>query len=306
MKPNILITGASGFIGSHVATRLEKDGYKVVPLAHKILQKPKALKKIVDTLQPQYIFHFSAFGNHSMQTDETKIITANINGTFNLLEATKDIPYIAFINIGTSSEYGKKMEAMKETDTLNTDTFYGSSKVASTYMARAFAIQYNKPIITVRPFSVYGQGEADHRFIPKMIKSILSGERFTITEGWHDWIYIDNLVDGIMHLLGAQRELGLVFKGQVYNIGTGIETSNMAIYNQIIELADRNINIVYAPVKPQDSVTWKADITKMKDLGWKPTISLEEGLKKCWEYYSKLYKEESPKLKATKKRGLSK
>ena len=117
-----LISGASGFIGTALTHKLKSMGYQVRAITREELYS-KAMISIADTYQPDYIFHLAAYGNKYDQTDDWEIIGANIMTTLNLLYTTKGIPYKAFINTGSSSEYGTKVHPMKETDSLDTDTF---------------------------------------------------------------------------------------------------------------------------------------------------------------------------------------
>jgi len=286
---NIIVTGASGFIGSHLIRRLKKDGHTVFPIPHKTLTTATTyLKDQLEKFNPDYIYHLSSYGNMNTQTDEDLIVATNVIHTWNLLQVTKDIPYKAFVNFGSSSEYGKKDEVMTESMLPEADTFYGASKVASTYLCKAFAKQYDKPIVTVRPFSVYGPGEATFRFIPKLISELKRspyGQMTVDMHAKHDWIYIDDFIDAL--LLIASNALR--FKGQVVNIGTGKETRNVRIVKLLQQIADAFIQVTYINgMRPNDSPVWKDGSSKLKKLNWSPTISLEEGLRRCYEYYKNI------------------
>lgn len=280
-----LITGATGFIGSHLVEFLKQKGVSTMALKHEKLQERWQLKDILTDYKPDYIFHLAAFGNMHHQKDVRPIFQSNIHATFNLLEASLHIPYSAFINIGSSSEYGKKEEPMIEEMLPETTTLYGASKVASTYLCRAFAKTFTKPIVTVRPFSVYGVGEAQFRFIPTIIKHLQSQKVMDFDQlGVHDWIYIDDLISGIGTIVDNAR----VLSGEVVNIGTGIQTSNIVIEKMLAKLAGKSLNVNYFNnMRPDDSPVWVDGSRKLRLLGWKPQVSLEEGLKRCYEYYTK-------------------
>jgi nucleoside-diphosphate-sugar epimerase len=276
-----LISGASGFIGSSLYFKLLELGHEPKAIPRDILYNYFSLKEFFELEKPDYIIHLAAWGNHSTQTDFDKIISSNIDLTINLLQASKDIDYKGFINIGSSSEYGTKKGEMSESDFLETDTYYGASKVATTYLTRAFSKQEDKPIVTIRPFSVYGELEAKHRFIPTVIISALEDKTFDLAEKpMHDWIYIDDFLNGL--LLVAENINNL--KGQVVNIGTGKQYSNLEVVKLIEKIHGEIKYNTNEKLRSYDSGCWVADNNKLKSLGWKQKYSLDQGLKKTYEY----------------------
>lgn len=150
----VLLTGASGAIGIRAKQMLEEEGYKVFCIKHDDIKSFTPYKAV--SIEPDYIIHLSAYGNRYDQKDDREIVKSNITDTFTLLHSLRNINYKGFINVSSSSVYGKKSKPMKETDTLDTDTWYGATKVASEYLCRAEAVQNKKPVINVRPFTVYG------------------------------------------------------------------------------------------------------------------------------------------------------
>ena len=281
----VLISGSKGFIGSHLTDYLQKKGLEVVGIPRDILYEIKELQDFVKTHNPEYIFHTAAYGNMADQKEPEMIFTANIACTINLLFATQAIPYRAFINFGSSSEYGKKDKPMVEEMLPEIDTFYGASKVSTTYLCRAFAKQFTKPIVTVRPFSVYGPGEASFRFIPQVIQHLKLDSMMDLDiDGVHDWIYIDDLVSGVFTVSQHARELF----GEVVNIGTGIQTKNLQVVMLLEKIFGKNLDINYfANMRPNDSPVWVDGSKKLRLYGWKPKVSLEKGLRKTYEYYTK-------------------
>ena len=279
-----VISGKSGFIGSHLASYLEKKGLEVIGIPREYLYDIKKLQEFILKHNPDYIFHTAAYGNMSGQKDPGEIVTANIACTWNLLQASRDIPYRAFVNFGSSSEYGKKDKPMTEDMLPEVETFYGASKVATTYLCKAYAKQFTKPVVTVRPFSVYGPGEASFRFIPTLIRYLQTGEIMDFAEGVHDWIYIDDLIEGVFTVSQHARELF----GQVVNIGTGIETSNSKIEDLLTRISKKSLNINYfSNMRPNDSPVWVDGSKMLRLYGWKPKVGLEKGLRRCYEFYTK-------------------
>ncbi len=270
------------------------DFYKdhnVLKIPRDALDNRKELQKLLESFLPDVIIHAAAYGNMNFQRDEDEIFQANVVKTWNLLQASKNVSYKAFINIGSSSEYGNKKHSMRETDIPETDTFYGVTKVAGTYLCRAFAKQYGKPIITVRPFSLYGEGESGFRFIPTIIRSCTTREEMYLDSFQkHDWTHVDDFVSGIDFLSSRAYEL----RGQVFNIGTEKQTTNQFIVDFIEKLWGSPIVVTKTVGKKRDYnvSNWKADMDKMRSLGWESKIELKQGLRKVYSYYKKIYEQQ--------------
>lgn len=231
------------------------------------------------------IFHCASYGNMSHQKDIPMTVMANLIGTFNMLKESIDIPYRSFIHFGSSSEYGMRESPMSELDRPNTTTFYGASKVGATYLARAFAKQFDKPIVTVRPFSVFGPGEADFRFIPTVIRSIIKDESFQLDgKANHDWVYIQDFIDAVFLVANRAVSDGIV------NIGTGRMHTNKEICELLKKISGKQyLAVPMEGMREDDSSMWLANNKYLTGLGWFPKHMLQEGLQKTWEYYKEKY-----------------
>ncbi len=278
MKEKILVTGANGFIGSGLVKELEDGGARVIKLDRAILTQPDVLIRTIKRIKPSKIFHLAAYGNHYDQKDVREIYNANVYGTFNLLQAASQAGVKCFVNTGSSSEYGKKDVPMKEDMVPEANTMYGATKVASTYLSKAFASEYGLPVVTVRPFSVYGPGEAEHRFIPTVIRCCLSGQPLKLAHGVHDWIYIDDFVNGMIIAANNIRKLS----GEVVNIGTGKQYSNEKVVEEVQNICGINVKKEeIGSIRNFDTITsWVADNEKLRSFGWKPKIDLRNGIEK--------------------------
>lgn len=289
MQYKVAISGASGFLGKNLIKKLiEFKDYEIIPIPREYLYNPSDLKKLFKDYQPDCIYHFAAFGNQGKsggQTSEEEMVLANIGATFNMLKASIEIPYKAFINIGSSSEYGDKSRAMSEYDLPETETFYGATKVGATYLARAFAKVYDKPIVNVRPFSVYGEYEADFRFIPTVIRSLLNDTEFTLEEdATHDWIYIKDFIKGLLIVTENAEKL----KGKWINIGTGKFYTNKLVVEIIENFLSRKAKYRKAEgLRPGHSFFWQADINKLSTLGFKQSYDIADGLQETIKFYKK-------------------
>src|SRR5438094_407653 len=123
----LALSGSSGFIGSHIK-RLFTD-YKIIPITQELLYSPDNLAAFFEKEKPDLIINLAAYGNHASQDNPAMTVFSNIIGTFNMLYASLNIPYTKFVQIGSSSEYGKKIGQMKEFDICDPETFYAASKL---------------------------------------------------------------------------------------------------------------------------------------------------------------------------------
>lgn len=283
-KGNVLITGANGFIGMHLAKYLIEKGYKVAALPRVYLSEPVAMERYIKEVNPKYIFHLAAYGNQTHQDDLDETIYTNVIKTYSILRASLDVDYEAFINVSSSSVYGYKTVPMAESMSLECKDPYGCTKAAGEYITKAFAF-HDKPVVNVRPFSVYGGGEQEHRLIPRIIKC-LNDPTDTLKlnpDSVHDWVYVEDFIEGMM----VVAENVCRFCGKDVNIGTGRQTSNEMVYEILSEIAGKDATIEIVDGNKNDKKCWKASTSFLKEYGFETKTSLETGLLKTYEYYQK-------------------
>jgi nucleoside-diphosphate-sugar epimerase len=274
-----LITGYTGFIGKSL---LEKLTGKEILLIGRNWQTDLELPNKIQTFSPDYIIHCAAEIKDSSKTFESNVLM-----THWLLNVTKDINYKAFISLGSSSEYGNTPYPMSERELLKPRTMYEATKGASTLICQGFAREYNKPIAVVRPFSVYGIHESDNRLIPTLFKNFKANVKSKISLGVHDFIYIDDFIDGLLSVLYSEKEL---IQGDIVHFGSGTQHSNLEVFNIIKNIF--NSNLEYEKINnifnKYDNLNWVADINYAKlKYKFNPKYTLETGLKKIYEKYYK-------------------
>jgi nucleoside-diphosphate-sugar epimerase len=303
-----LITGATGFVGSGLLRRLINSHQKVHIILRKqanpwrikdILDKAvihisdladaQALRKIIENVKPDIIYHLATYGAYSYQNDTDKIINTNIFGAWNLLKASANIGYELFINTGSSSEYGFKELPMKETDLLEPKSYYAVTKCSETLLCSYAAQKEKKPIVTLRPFSVFGPYEEPGRLIPALFKALYFKERIDMVspEIARDQIYIDDVIDAYL-LIGQLKR----FPGEIFNIGTGRQSTIKKVVETAVKVTGRTADFNWGGMEKRswDTNNWVADISKTeKLLNWTPKISLERGLSLTWEWFKDNY-----------------
>ncbi len=279
---HIWITGSQGFIGSHLRKRFPKRNTLCIP--HRKLKDIQWLQKLASEKPPSAIYHFAAYGNMAHQKNEYQMVESNIFYLWNLLSATKNCNYHIFVNCSTSSVYGEKNHPMHETNSLEAKDFYAITKICGEFLVKAFVEKYDKPVVNIRPFSVYGPGEASYRFIPTIIQCIREKKPMKLAPGMHDWCYIEDLLDGIMAVQERVKDV----KGLAVNIGTGQQHDNYDVFKHLCMLAKVDMNSL--PVEHIRSLrskdSWVADNSLLHRLGWVQKYSLIDGLKEIWNQTS--------------------
>lgn len=299
MSKRVIITGATGFVGANLARRLLHDGHAVHLLVrqgyapwriaaiaddvqiHEVdLCDPEKLGEIVRSIRPEWIFHLAAYGAYSSQTDLQQTVQTNITATINLVNACLQTGFAAFVNTGSSSEYGFKDHAPAENEWVEPNSYYAVTKASATLFCRYTAQRHGVHIPTLRLYSVYGPYEEPTRLMPALIMQGLQGKLPPLVNPAvaRDYVYTEDVNDAFA-LAAAQPHQE---PGAVYNVGTGIQTS----LGEVVDVARRTLNISAAPQwgsmpdRSWDTSVWVANSHKIRDaLQWKPHYSFEQGFR---------------------------
>ena len=304
-KRKILITGASGFLGSHVTRRMVQDGHDVHALmrpssdyknldglkgkftAHRgDLGNKEALAEIIEHIKPDGVFHFAASmiqsGAHASCEE---LVDVNILGTLHLLEALDSTRYDFFVYSGSFLEYGKKERPMKESDICEPIEFYGLTKLGGSLAVQQWGRLMHKPTIVLRLFTPYGPRMQEGRLVERLIKSALSKSEIAMTSPSivRDFIFADDIADVCLEA----AELAPTYKGEIFNLGSGVETNLEQLSELIFRLTGSSAkirwgaygNVVY------DADTIVADMSKTwQHFSWRPRHTLEQGLQKTIQW----------------------
>lgn len=296
----VLITGATGFVGSNLAHRLIKDGHDVHLLVrdgstsfrlpylqsgahtHNVdLCQSESVEQVVAQVKPQWIFHLAVHGAYSWQTDALSMVQANVVGTANLVEACLKVGFEGFVNTGSSSEYGLKSHAPEETEVCVPNSYYSVTKVAATQYCQYVARSRGAHIPTLRLYSVYGPWEEPNRFVPTLVVHALAQELppLVAPETARDFIYIDDVVEAYLKAVAVTTGEA----GPIYNVGTGEQVT----IRQAVESARQVFQVDFEPLWGSmanhhwDTTVWVSDNRKVRSaLGWRPTCSFADGLRR--------------------------
>jgi nucleoside-diphosphate-sugar epimerase len=296
----VLITGASGFVGANLVRRLLRDGYDIHVLLRKDyrhwrlrditrdihihfvdFQNQSSLNSLLRTISADWIFHTAVYGAYSRQQDIDEMASTNILGTAHLLDAASRVGFEAFVNTGSSSEYGYLSSPPKETHLLHPNSNYAITKAAATHLCQLKAEQTRLHIPTLRLYSVYGPFEEPTRLIPTLLEHARAKTLPILVDPTvaRDFVYADDVVDAYIKAAKTKtRELGSIF-----NIGSGTQTTLKKIVSLMLtEFAvDRRPKWGSMPNRSWDTSTWVADVHKAKKiLHWQPKTSLQDGLKR--------------------------
>jgi len=310
----ILVTGGSGFIGSHLTRRLVDEKAKVTLLIRKNadlknIQDIKSkinlisgdltdylrLVKIVKKVNPQKIFHLAAYINRSRSLDQIEeSMKVNFFGTVNLIRALESVDYDCFINTGTSEEYGNSLAPYKENQLVNPVSPYSLSKSASILFCDMYYKNTGRSVISIRPSTTYGPAQHSRMLVSQIILSAIKRKDFDMSLGeqCREFNYVSDIVDGFIKSSLCKKAIG-----EIINLGTGIEYPVSVVAKKIISLMGNPIKIHFGTIPYRENEIWHmyCDNTKAKDLlKWKPRVSLENGLKQTikWtlENYEDFYK----------------
>jgi nucleoside-diphosphate-sugar epimerase len=265
MVKKILITGANGFIGRNLV-EFYQNQFEILTLS-----KKDNLQDILDK-EPNYIINCAA-SIYDIQT----MFDTNVRLVNDLIEYVKRTN-TPMIQIGSSAEYGKKSYPTRETDILNPVSFYAGTKAAATMICQSAAIEFDLPIIIARPYSVYGRYEKSYRLFPNLYNAFKHNQNMELSDGYHDFIYIKDFIRGIDKvLMNAYNN-----KGDIVNLGSGRQTSNVEVYNIFVEIfgfEPKNITFKKGLSKTFESKIWVCDTTYAKDkYNFKTEYSLREGI----------------------------
>lgn len=303
----VLISGATGFIGSHLTRRLVKEGHNVAIIKRKNsniwriknllpkvvsydikLQDTDGVIKAVADFKPTIIFHLAThYAVEHKQEEISSIIATNVLGTTNLLETAKEVGVELFVNTSSCFVYEQNEEKVREDANLKPLNLYALTKIQAEQACTFYAEKYGLKAVTFRLFPPYGPSDHEKRLIPYVIRSFYHREPLRLTSGIQKWdfTYVDDIVDAYMKLLSAPN---LHNGHDIFNIGAG----KAASIREVVVHVKKTMGLTYEPewgaIPHRKNEVWfiRADISKAKTfLNWQPQKTLKEGIASTVKWY---------------------
>jgi NAD dependent epimerase/dehydratase len=303
----VLVTGADGFIGSHLVEALVRAGYDVRAFVYYNsfnswgwldhcapdvkgnfdvfagdIRDPNGVRTALKGCES--VFHLAAliaipFSYHSPDA----YVDTNIKGTLNVLQAARDLSVSKVIQTSTSEVYGTaRFVPITEEHPLQGQSPYSATKIAADQLALSFYSSFDTPVVVVRPFNTYGPRQSARAVIPTIITQIAAGERTLKLGARHptrDFNYVTDTVRGFIAAAQAQTAIG-----QVINVGSNFEISIEATAALIGELMGVDVEFAsdavrMRPEKSEVDRLWADNAKAQRLLGWSPEFSGERGFR---------------------------
>jgi nucleoside-diphosphate-sugar epimerase len=299
----VLVTGATGFVGSHVVRRCVDDGNDVHVLCRVGADTTRLadvrgritvhdgdvceageVRALVDRVQPQRVYHLAAatmHGGRAPSTDEQ--LRTNLGGTITLMDACAAARVEAFVNVGDAFEYGPRSGPAAEDTPCRPVSVDGMTKYAATLYGQALAASHGVPVITVRAFSIVGPADDPRRLVPRLVDAARTRGRLALSDHRivRDFVWVDDVVE----LLVRAADRAVPMRGTVVNCGSGMATSLGDLVDVVErvsgtrDVADWNAY----PVAAHDLEHPIADVRLARSrFGWNPSIAFREMIERLW------------------------
>ena len=302
---HVLITGATGFIGSHLARKLLDANCKV-----SVFIRPSSdlwrIQDIIDQLDVHHgdlnrfdpnelqsklsgvriLYHLGAHGVNPSVRDIPTMMETNIQGTLRLLRLARDLKIDRFVYCGSCSEYGSG-NSLSESDALKPIDEYGISKSSAWILVNMFYHKHGLPVVSLRPFTPYGPFELAYRLVPHTILSVLNKEDIKLTGGkqTRDFIFIEDVV-GAFLMAGIKEEI----IGDTFNVCSGKAVSIKEVVLTITQLMNSPVKPLFGAQPYRESELWTSSGNPShaeRKLSWTAKTSLEHGLTKTIAWFKK-------------------
>ena len=299
----ILIFGSNGLVGSSIKKVFEKDKskFETIPATRKDanLLSLTETKNFISKIQPNLIINSAAKvgGIHANNTERSEFLIQNVKINLNILESLIDFPNIQLINLGSSCIYPLeaenpiKEEAIMTGSLEPTNSPYAMAKLTAIELGNSISSQYGNEILNLMPTNLYGPNDnfsdKESHVIPALIQRIHNAkiEDLPSVEVWgtgspmREFLYVDDLSNAIMFLINNNITHGLL------NVGSGKEITIKELVEKIKIVVNFQGEIVFNKDYPDGNPRKLIDSSKINELGWTPTVNIEEGLKQTYDWY---------------------
>ena len=310
-KKTVLVTGAGGFIGSHLVERLHAEGSKVrafvrynsradIGLLDQLAEETRKEIEIIGgdirdssailkaTENVDLVFHLGALISIPYSyLHPREVAESNLMGTLNLLMACQQNNVTRMVHTSTSEVYGTARYApIDEAHPLQGQSPYSASKIGADKLVESFYCTYQIPVVTVRPFNTYGPRQSARAVIPTIITQALASNTLKLgnLDATRDFTYVEDTVDGFIKAAQADD-----VEGQTFNLGTGEEISVGELATKIMQIVGKQVQVTQDAVRlrPEQSEVMRlvSDNSRAREsIGWTPRVTLDSGLARTVEW----------------------
>jgi dTDP-glucose 4,6-dehydratase len=304
----LLVTGGCGFIGANfVRDQLARHTDRTVVNLDALTYAGNPANLADLASNPHYLFvrgdirdpilvarlmedvdavvHFAAESHVDRSiSDPGAFVSTNVQGTFTLLDAARKAGVDRFVHVSTDEVYGSIREgAFTETDPLRPSSPYSASKAASDLLALAYHTTHDLPVVVTRCSNNYGPYQFPEKLIPLFVTNLLDGMKVPVYGSGtnvREWIYV------LDHCRAVDFVLEHGAPGEVYNIGSGVEKTNLEITETLLSLLEKNQESVeYVKDRPGHDFRYAIDCSKLRSMGWSPTFTFERALAETVAWY---------------------
>lgn len=306
----MLVTGGLGFIGSNfiryilsrypecALVNLDLMTYAGNPANLKDIEDDRrysfvrgdicdreCVTDVLERHQVDTIIHFAAESHVDRSISDAPVfVRTNVLGTHVLLEAARIQGIRRFIHVSTDEVYGSiPVGSFTETDGLNPSSPYSASKAGSDLLARSYYLTYGLPVIVTRCTNNFGPYQYPEKLIPLFVTNLFEGRTVPVYgtgRNVRDWIYVIDHCRAIDCILTRGKP------GEIYNIGSGNELTNLEITHRLLELTGRDTSqITFVQDRPGHDWRYSLDASKLRSMGWTPEYDFEAGLRETVAWY---------------------
>lgn len=302
----ILIFGASGFIGANLFFKLSRHrsdvygcsrnttnnwrfkNYDLKNLIDSDITEFNSLVSLISRIKPRTIFNLSSYGGHSHQTDTRKIHEVNYLGTSNLVKILSSLGCCrAFVQAGSSSEYGLNCTAPSEDADLHPNSDYGVAKIGASYLVKYYGEELGLPATHLRLYSIYGPWQERQTLMPILISKCLENTWPSLVDEnmSHDFVYVDDCINAFIKA-ALRLHNGENF-GKSINVATGVKTTTEDLVKTVRKIINIDSNPEFGSWlnRDRDMPNWYGNPELAFELlGWRYKIPLEDGLRYVFEW----------------------
>lgn len=312
-EKKIIVTGGTGFIGSHIVEDLVKDGanilvidIKIHPKSHFALSKfqekikveiidiakKSKIKDIINKFKPEYIYHLAAEAIvDKSYKNPYRTFQTNVMGTVSVLEAARLINNLKGVIVASSDKaYGKTKQTYTEESPIKGDHPYDVSKSCTDLISHAYFKTYHLPVVITRFGNVYGEGDMHlNRIIPGLCESIIKNKPLLLrSDGTYvrDYVYVKDVANGYLTLLKKLNNNKI--HGEAFNFSSSDTFSVIDLIKKGEQVLRKKIPYKILNIAKNEIPYQHLDSTKVKNLGWQPSYSIETTLPQIVDWYRKV------------------